>query len=289
MKTMKAKIKELYKNYIDTHERTPFLFPSDVTYPTIEGNTSNFITDYVTNHAALDRYFVMNFGERTYNSLFANPDTLSGLFTEWKTDISSVLSVYIESWARLYYALNLDYNPLYNVDGTTETTYSQKQLTDTMGARSESDVIASRDRSDIMGARSETESIGQKEITNGTRSDTSTDYSVSYDSATEKETGKSVDAIGQQIVTEGAQSNGHTSATYTDRHTEEAHTDTHSALGYTDTHTTGQHTETVRRFGNIGVTKSSELLESEFEIRKRNFFHEIFVILSNEMGVYYEC
>ena len=286
---MKKKVIDLYKYYEGTAHNDGFVLPpaNDVTYPTIEGNTSNFLTDYNSAYKKFDRYFINNFGSRTYYSIF-DPETDAETLAAWKDDVKSVLSVYLDSWARLYYALSLQYNPLYNVDGTTETTYSQKILTDNMGARSETDQIGAKDRSDIMGARSETDTIGAKETTNGARSDTSTDYSVSFDSATEKETGKSVDGIGQQIINEGSQSNGHTATTYTDRHTEEQHTDTHSALAYIDTHTEGQHTETVTRYGNIGVTKSSELLESEFEIRKRNFFHEIFVIISHELGLYYE-
>ena len=286
---MKKKVIDLYKYYEGTAHNTGFVLPpaNAVTYPTIEGNTSNFLTDYNAAYQKFDRYFMNNFGSRTYYSIF-DPETDAETLANWSDDIKAILSVYLDSWARLYYALSLQYNPLYNVDGTTETIYSQKTLTDNMGARSETDQIGAKDRSDIMGARSETDTIGAKETTNGARSDTSTDYSVSYDSATEKETGKSVDGIGQQVINEGSQSNGHTATTYTDRHTEEQHTDTHSATAYIDTHTEGQHTETVNRYGNIGVTKSSELLESEFEIRKRNFFHEIFVIISNELGLYYE-
>lgn len=286
---MKKKVIDLYKYYEGTTHNSGFVLPpaNAVTYPTIEGNTSNFLTDYNAAYQKFDRFFINNFGIRTYYSVF-DPDTDAETLANWNDDIKAILSVYLDSWARLYYALSLQYNPLYNVDGTTETTYSQKTLTDNMGARSETDQIGAKDRSDIMGARSETDTIGAKETTNGARSDTSTNYSVSFDVATEKETGKSVDGIGQQIINEGSQSNGHTATTYTDRHTEEQHTDTHSALGYIDTHTEGQHTETVTRFGNIGVTKSSELLESEFEIRKRNFFHEIFVIISHELGLYYD-
>ena len=286
---MKKKVIDLYKYYEGTVHYYGFVLPpaSAVTYPTIEGNTSNFITDYNTAYAKYDRYFINDFGSRTYYSIF-EPETDAEIYAAWQDDVKSVLSVYLDAWARLYYALSLQYNPIYNVDGETVTTYSQKQLTDLMGARSESDIIAARDRSDIMGARSETDTIGAKETTNGARSDTSTDYSVSFDSATEKETGKSVDGIGQQIINEGSQSNGHTATTYTDRHTEEQHTDTHSATSYTDTHTTGQHTETVTRKGNQGITMTQSMLQEEYEIRKRNFFHEIFVIISHELGLYYE-
>lgn len=286
---MKKKVINLYKYYLDQEPNSGFVLPpaNAVTYPEIEGNESNFIEDYNAAYAKFDRYFINDFGARTYYSIFA-PETDAEILSAWMNDVKSVLQVYLDSWARLYYALSLQYNPIYNVDGETVTTYSQKQLTDLMGARSESDIIAARDRSDIMGARSETDTIGQKETTNGARTDTTTDYSVSFDAGTEKETGKSSDSLGSQTITEGAQSNGHTATTYTDRHTEESHTDTHSATSYTDTHTTGQHTETVTRKGNQGVTMTQAMLSEEYEIRKRNFFHEIFTIMSHELGLYYE-
>lgn len=286
---MNKKVIDIYKYYVESVQNSGFVFPpaSEMNYPTIEGNTSNFLEDYNNNYQKFDRYFINNFGSRTYYSIFG-PETDAEILAEWKDDVKSVLSVYLDPWARLYYALSLQYNPLYNVDGTTETTYSQKQLTDSMGARSETDQIGAKDRSDIMGARSESDTIGAKETTNGARSDTSMDYSVSFDAVAEKETGKSVDLIGQQIINEGSQSNGHTATQYTDRHTEEMHTDTHSALAYVDTHTEGQHTETVTRYGNIGVTKSTDLLEAEFEFRKLSFFNEIFSIISNELGLFYD-
>lgn len=286
---MKKKVIDIYKYYEGTTPTSGFVLPpaSAVTYPTIEGNTSNFINDYNAAYAKYDRYFINDFGSRTYYSIF-EPNTDAETYVAWQDDVKAVLAVYMDSWARLYYALSLEYNPLYNVDGTTQITYSAQSDSDVYGARSESDIIAARDRSDIMGARSETDTIGQKETTNGARTDTTTDYSVSFDAGTEKETGKSSDSVGSQTITEGAQSNGHTATTYTDRHTEESHTDTHTANTYTDMHNKGTHTETTLRQGNIGVTKSTELLESEYEFRKRNFFHEIFVIMSHELGLYYE-
>lgn len=286
---MKKKVIDLYKFYKDSNDTEGFVLPpaESIDYPVIDGNESNFLEDYNDAFTFFDRYFVNDFGARTYHSIF-DPETEDEVLQMWRDDILAILHVYINSWARLYYALNIDYNPLYNVDGTTKITYSSQENSDVMGGRLESDVIGSKDRSDIMGARSETESIGSKETTNGARSDTSTNYAVSYDATLEKETGKTADQIGQQITTEGAQSNGRTAQTYTDRHTEESHTDTHTAQTYTDTHNYGAHTETTERYGNQGVTMTQQMLEAEFEARKRTFFHEVFVILSHELGLYYE-
>lgn len=281
---MKKTIKELYKENYSAVSPTGFLFPaSGITYPTIEGNESNFLTDYTNDAGHFDRYFAMCYGERIYEPF----DEEAEILQDWKDSVKAILLTYLDSWARLYYALSLQYNPLYNVDGTSRTTYSAQANSDVYGARSESDIYGARDKSDIMGARSESDTYGQKETTNGARSDTTTSYSVSFDAGTEKETGKSSDSIGSQTVTEGLHTDGHTAQTYTDRHTEATVTDSHTAQTYTDSHNIGTHTETTERFGNIGVTKSTELLESAWEFYQKTFFDNVFKIISEETGCYY--
>lgn len=276
-------------------------------YPDIEGNESNFIADYLSHSSDYDAYFLNKYAFRVYdNDALEDAGTEEEYLLNWFDSVTAATVVNLDAWARLYYALSLQYNPLYNVDGTTEITYSAQVNSDVMGARSESDSYGARDKSDIMGARSasdimgarsETDTIGAKETTNGARSDTSTDSSISYDSATWKDTNKTSDSIGSQIINEGAQSNGHTAATYTDqhtattytdRHTEAQVTDGHTAQSYTDMHNIGTKTETTEKKGNIGVTMSQQLLEAEWNFRKKSFFSKIFKELADDIGLYYE-
>lgn len=201
----------------------PFCLNPLMTYPTIEGSTANFLTYYNTNRQNLDRMFVHDFGERLVDF---ESETDSDIETEWYDEINAIQQVYIENWARLWYALQEPYNPLYNVDGVETTVYGQH--------------ITNR-----------TQSIGAK-------TDTTTSYSVAYDSATEKESGKVSDSL-------GAQSNG-------------------------SDETSNAHTDTVTRQGNIGVTKSTELLRDEVKLRSEfAFFKTVFQTMIEEIGAYYEC
>ena len=202
----------------------PFVLDPTMTYPSIEDSTANFLEYYDTNKANLDRMFVHDFGERLVDLESESDEDIEA---EWYDEIKAIQQTYLENWARLWYALSEPYNPLFNVDGTEVTVYGQHQT----------------DRSN----------------TYAQHEDSSTQYMVSYDSATEKETGKQVDSLG-------------------------AHTDT----GFDKSL---EHTDTVTRQGNIGVTKSTELLRDEMKLRTEvaPFFKVVFQTMIEEIGGYYEC
>lgn len=268
---MTTKLAKLYKYYLDQEPEFGFLFPpSGVDYPDIEGNLSNFIEDYNDNYEAFDRYFINNFGQRSYNDDIWEPEDMAGVLNDWFDEVGSILLINLDSWARLYYALNEQYNPLYNVDGTTETTFSEKKDTNEYGATSSTDQF---------GTRTTSETIGAKETTNGARTDNQTSYQVAFDSALEKEVGKNSDSIGSQTINEGSQANSKT---------ETGWTDSHSALKHTDELTSGEHTETTTRFGNQGITMTQQMLEAEWNFRKKAFFKWIMEELSKGVGLYYE-
>ena len=94
---------------------------------------------------------------------------------------------------------------------------------------------------------------------------------LSYDSATEKETGKNSTVIGAQ-----------TNSALT-------HTDTTTSKLHTDTETSKLHTDTVDRTGNIGIKSASALAEEETLLREKFvFFRNIFLTISREVGAYYD-
>ncbi len=202
----------------------PFCLDPSMTYPTIEESDANFLEYYDTNKINLDRMFIHDFGQRVVDF---ESDSDEDIADEWEDEVKAIQHVYLENWARLWYALSEPYNPLFNVDGTETTVYGLHQT----------------DRSN----------------TYTQHEDTSTQYSVAYDSALEKETGKQVDNLG-------------------------GHTDT----GYDKSL---EHTDTVTRQGNIGVTKSTELLRDEMRLRTEvaPFFKVVFQTMIEEIGAYYEC
>ena len=242
MKTMQKTIRQLF-NLMDS----PFVFDSTAfTYPTIEGNTSNFLTDYTTDKEVYDGAFVHEYGNMVVD-LYAEDDTEAA--EEFRDELDQVLRLYLDSWARLYYALNIDYNPIYNVEEHTVTEYGQ-HVTD----------------HDI-GARQHTE--GNKSRTIGAREDTNTGSHWAMDSAAWNNTDKSVDNLGAQTNTEASYINSEAAAK--------------------DTDTSKTHTDTVDRSGNIGVVSSTTLLkETEAFYRNMSFFKNCFLVIIREVGAYYE-
>lgn len=101
-------------------------------------------------------------------------------------------------------------------------------------------------------AEKETNNIGvaTDTFTSGERNGTTTDYAIPYNGTEEKETGKAT-----------SQNN-----TYTDTNTKGAHTDTLNK---------DAHTVTIIRHGNIGVTKTQELLQSQRDIAMFDFLDTV--------------
>ena len=241
---------------------------SNITYPTIPGNTSNFITDY---SAAMDPYTVRMWGERIFSGLEAETD--AALLLEFDAAIKAALLVHLDNWARLYYALDLSYNPIWNYDGETTFEHGEQVITTDIP-----DIVKTSDVADHV----REEDMKQREDTNehGQHTDTSTDYSVAYDGTTEKETGKSTmdNALYTDTFTAGAHKDIITDKAYLDTFTEEAHLDTVTKETYTDTET---------RHGNQGTTTTQSMLTEEWVFRKNTFFREIFKTLIDDIGCSY--
>ena len=317
MKTYK--LKDLYKN-IGTGS---LLFDSYLSsyYPDITGNESNFLTDYNSAHSYFDKAFAHKFGER-YIDLEA--ETIANAITEFKGIVSGVTLLNLSNWARLYYALSLDYNPLYNVDGLTTFTHGAQSETytfgkdkttnqfgatqDTMQYGATQDTTQYGATQDTMqyGATEDTTEYGATSRTEGQHTNTDTDYAVSYDSATEKETGKHDHNLGSQTITELLHTDKQSSILHSDVASSIQHSDVASSIQHSDVASSLQHTDTAERDartdgksslqyidtelrqGNIGVTKSTDLLEAETLYRsKMGFWDTIFKTLANEGGLYY--
>lgn len=101
-------------------------------------------------------------------------------------------------------------------------------------------------------AEKETNQIGAATdtFTSGERKGTTTDFAIPYNGTEEKETGK---ATSQNI----------------------SYTDTNSKGTHTDTLDRDAHTVTITRQGNIGVTKTQELLQSQRDIAMFDFLDTV--------------
>ena len=260
---MEIKIKRLF-----ALAGSPFVLDTNMTYPEIEGDESNFLTDYNANKAQYDRYFIKEHGEKMVD---IDGITDEDIVLNWRNEIQAIQRIYLNAWAHIYYTLNIAYNPVYNVEEHITSKYGEHETEREYGAHETETEYGAHETEMEYGATSDTL---------GTHTDTRTNYAVSFDAATEKETGKSSDTIGSQT---------NTSLLHTDTETSKLHTDTTTSKLHTDTETSKLHTDTVDRTGNIGVKSASALAEEEALLRERQiFFKNIFLTISREVGAYYD-
>lgn len=236
-------------------------------------------------------------GERElFDDLYVeNPDTLYWKILDRDVIINKVKE-YINAcfvmnnfrYRKLYEALFADFNPLWNVDGVETLTYV-KDNTGTQGnigsntgtqtsVRTGSDAIAHT------GAITNSESGIESTAHTGTQTNTlpektTTDYNTTFDSTTEYETHKSVESYNVQTTTRTDNlTDTHTAGiTNTETHTD---TDTHTYNSLQDQRTDNlansntrtdnlkeEYSEIKERHGNIGVTKSTDLVMSAADVR----------------------
>lgn len=156
--------------------------------------------------------------------------------SNWQLIASVLYSMYGEGWKRRYAVLSSEYNPIENYDRNESTTISGTNT----------------------GTISNTGSVGYGHVTtsnsSGTASNTQSKYA--YDSENPApETGASGTQSNNTTVTEsGSDTNGNTQTN-----------------NLADSHTTSG-----RIHGNIGVTTTQQMLQSEIELWQWSFFESVF-------------
>ena len=248
----------------------------------------NFITAYTTNSQILDSKILRKFGEQKIS--FDKDLTDSEIMTEYNVEIQGIVFSHLNDWAKMFSAMIKDYEPLWNVDGTVKTTYGatkdtmkygQTQLTMQHGATQLTMQHGAQDNSDIYAQRTNTEGGG---------TDTHNTYKTTYPDATERKTDKGEDVIAQRTNTLGGGTDRHTTTQYSDVNSTTQFSDVNTQTQHTDEKDSIQHIDTEERTGNIGVTKSTDLVESEIMLRSKYGFWDIVAsMILKEMGAnYYE-
>lgn len=273
---MKASVKKLHQTAKTLNK--PLLMSAALSnyYPTIidsdgEASTINFINDYITHSEYYDNYATFQFGQRVYDS---DNDTYTSVFNDWLEECDSIVMVHLDSWARLYYALSLQYNPIWNVDGVEKEVYSSVLTTDNYG----------QDKSTLSYGQDKSTSVyGEDKSTanTGSRTNSSTSYAVSYDTSVEHQTDRTSQTMGAGTDTT-------TRDSHTDTNTRDARSDTNTRDARVDTSTVGEHSITKTRGGNIGTVSTSALLTEQWELYKNNFFKNMIEEILREVGVDYE-
>ena len=229
------KVIDIYKYKKAAQPKQTLFNTSGIVYPTIEGNTSNFITDYIAGADEFDLYAARKHGEKWFDGVIVESE--DDIITEWNMATNASIMIHRDAWARLYYALSLKYNPIWNVDGTTTFEHGEVVRTDDIAERTDTTNL------DAIGG-------------------SNTDYATAYDSGTEKETGKS-------------------------EYSEDAKENSFTAGAHLDTYTTEEYTDTETRTGNIGVTQTQQMLNAEWEFRKKSFFDYMIKIILKDCGCIY--
>lgn len=264
---------------------SPLVLDPNMTYP--EEYETNFLTEYDTNKAQYDRYFIKEHGAKLVE---IDGDTEEDIVLNWKSEIQAIQRVYLSAWARIYDTLNIAYNPVYNVEEHIVTEYG-KHETEREYGQHETDTLYGQHETDNLYGQHETDTeFGNTSDTLGTHTDTATNYSISYDDTnTEKETGKTSNVVGSQTNTSTTHTDIETSKQHTDTTTSKQHTDTVTSKLHTDMETSKLHTDTVDRFGNIGIKSATALADEEVFFREKQiFFKNIFLTISREVGAYYD-
>ena len=186
---------------------------------------------------------------------FTLPDAqyITDMTAAVKDQIDVMFIVNDESYARIYRALTEEYNPIWNVDGTETLEYT-KDNTGTQGNK-----ITHTGTQDIDDTHS------GSLTTTDTLQNTTTTSRTSYDSATLN--------VAEQVTSvngpTGQQQVSDTTKIERDR------TDNLTDDGTRTDNLHENYKETKTRAGNIGVTKSSELVEDEVKARMSYKFAEI--------------
>lgn len=228
---------------------------TDTDGQSVESDLYDFIAYFSTsynwgiNGHMLDKAFETKFGElltvREYESV------TEALFDVQERS-SAVLLSKVDDLTRLYYALNLSYNPLYNKDATETHTQTG----------SYEDANSGQDSTRTAGTIQD--STGK--VTTGKRDGESL---LEY-KTTEKES-VSPDSNNQYYESRKNEIENDVSGT---------DSETKNEVDYTTTTTNGKKvkrtytdfTLTDRSFGNLGVTKSTDLLQAEYDIRMKYSF-----------------
>ena len=235
---------------------------------------------YISCAGQLEKILKVRYGKHEVMD-FVNPPFFGNqqAYEEWqeklaqeaKDHIDVLFTVNDESYTRIYKALTDEYNPLWNVDGTETLEYT-KENTGT-----QSNIVGHTGESETETNNTGTQhnvkdNTGTQDNADTTGS-TSTDYATTYNSANEQETGKTdTQNRGSLTHTDDLSEN----STRTDNLKEvSTRTDdlVDDALRTDDLNE--HYIETKTRGGNIGTTKTTELIRDELGLRIDYRFIEI--------------
>lgn len=159
-----------------------------------------------------------------------------------------------------------EYEPLWNVDGTTESVI-ERESTDTVNNGQVQTTVnnGQKQTTNTIGQRTNTDNIGATQFNR-----------MNAVSPFETESIANV-AHDEQIETTAQKQDTHILSSATDSQTQNASTDTQTVGAHTDTNENeSKETTKVIRYGNIGITSSQTLVLQERDVAMFNVFEIVF-------------
>ena len=264
-------------------------------YPTIPDNNTNFVQYYLNNYEKIDRAFYLRFAS-CEPILIDDKSTFPSIYNEWIENCNSFILYYIDSWARLFYALNIEYNPIHNYDGKmTTTTVGQTERTsgtDTTTIDYGEERTSGTDTTTIdYGKEKMTNNLGKQKTTDnyGATHTITVNSEIPYDMETYKNTSKAeVDGNGVINTTDiDAVSNTSEKDAKQDKNSVVYNTQKNAKQDI-NTVVYGRqndvnYTVTEEKGGNLGVTSTQSMLLQEYELRLKSFFDNLFTTIYREL------
>lgn len=327
MKIMKQKIVQMIDLYKITKRNNEALLGDLSEYDFMSDYIINFNKldrSFIAEHANFAPVWNLNIEETTEDVLNAFREDVAAHLEKYKENykrLSALMSIEYQPLEN-YRMEETGNDETDGIDVTMED-FGKKTVTDSYGEQNETNNIGKAKHTDIHGEQVETNNIGAVDETHvrGAQSvtdaigatDENTENLVSaFNSSSYVDVNKSINI--QEAHTNTKSSNEYTDTDniaqhedtktleeYTDTHEEDAKVDTFKKASYIDTHEENAHQNTnsieygkkikheLRRFGNIGVTTSQQMAESEVSLwTKFNFYDIMFMMISKELLVNFD-
>lgn len=196
-----------------------------------------------------DEFLDLNYSDRIINRFVERNDFASLLlWVQKKIKLNVLTNIY--KYSRLYETTILEYNPLWNVDGTeVREIYREKDGSNTR-------TFLNTDTMTYAGSHTNTKTGNETNVDSGSM--VTTKAVTTFDDSTFRDTERTTDTPNQKTNTH-TYNNVTDTETFTNRADTNAHTGTIGDVSDEGESTT----ETLTRQGNIGVTKSTELIDSQ--------------------------
>lgn len=229
----------------------------------INATSYPFMVEYLENKTLYDKNFKKKYGNLILdNELLdlSQEDTISNI----SDSVTVIISLNRNTLNRLYANVSIEYDAISNYD-------RHETVTERVDGSKENIL-------ELVGNETDTNNIGNSKITNsnGARSSTSENLKYTYDSSNYNSDSKEIGSMESTVDTTDIASK---TDTFTKSYENRKNKNTENYIDFVKT------TENTTS-GNIGVTTSQQMLQSDIDLWKNyNFWKYLFELIANEISI----